>query len=72
MVHRPFKNDFKIIIDANLIKNFLILSQDVEIAQKISGPDTRSLQGNTNRKKGPVIGKDIIKIPKRIQKLQRK
>ena len=68
MVGIPSKNDFKLFINAGMIKNFPITSRAIEITQEIFGPDIGSLQGKDTKNKGPVINQDMITISRRLKK----
>ena len=50
----------------NLIKNNLVTTQDVDIAQKIFGEDVGALKGKSTRSKHIPVVKDTIEIPREL------
>jgi hypothetical protein len=55
----------------NSIKNNPVTTEDVEIAEKIFGPDIPSLKGKTTRRKPVPVVEDYIDIPKELVSAQR-
>ena len=62
----PSISDFKAIIRINAIKNNPVTIKDVEIAEKIFGPDIGSIKGKTTRQKPNEAVEDYVQIPKAI------
>ena len=56
-------DNFKKVLQQNLIKNCPVTLEDVEIAEDIFGPDISSLKGQSTRKKPPVVVNDQMEIP---------
>jgi len=54
---------FKQLLRQNIIQDCPVTVKDVNIAEKIFGPDIGSLKGKTTRKKPPVVRNDDIEIP---------
>jgi hypothetical protein len=50
----------------NIIQNCPVTVEDVNIADKIFGPDMSSLKGKSTRRKPKPVRKDLIEIPKEI------
>jgi hypothetical protein len=53
----------KAIIRMNTIKNNLVTTEDINITEKMFGPDTSSLKGKTTHPKPVPVVKDYIEIP---------
>ncbi len=62
----PSINDLKAIIQINAIKNNPVTTEDVDIAQKIFGPNIATLKGKTTRCTPVPIIEDRIKIPREL------
>ena len=62
----PSINDLKAIIQMNAIKNNPVTTEDVDIAQKIFGPNIATLKGKTTRRTPVPIIEDRIKIPREL------
>jgi hypothetical protein len=60
----PSIKDFKAIIMMNAIDNNSVTTEDINLAEKIFGPDIGSLKGNTTRTKPLHVANDYIEIPK--------
>jgi hypothetical protein len=54
----------------NSIKNNPVTTEDIEIAEKIFGPDIPSLKGKTTRRKPVPVIEDYIDIPKELVSAQ--
>ena len=67
-VGTPTTRNFKFILRQNLIRNCPVTVEDVNIAEKIYGPDVGSLKGKTTRQKPKPVTRDIISIPKALVK----
>ena len=59
----PTVADLKAIIRMNCIKNNPITIEDVNIAEKVFGPDIGSLKGKSTRRKPIPVVQDVIEIP---------
>ena len=57
-VGAPTMENFKKMIQANMIRNNPITVEDVNIAEKIFGPDVSSLKGKSTRTKTKVVKED--------------
>ena len=64
----PTVGNFKHIMRQNIIKNCPVTVDDVNIAEKIYGPDIRSLKGKTTRHKPLRVKEDRVEIPPEILK----
>lgn len=62
----PSVHDFKAIIKSNQISNIPITIDDINIAEKIFGPDVGALKGKTTRQKPAPVVADYIEIPKEL------
>ena len=63
-IGRPTTNDFKRIIDQNLLPNCPVTTADVMAAEHIFGPDIGSLKGKTVRRRPrQARTNDVVKIP---------
>jgi Reverse transcriptase (RNA-dependent DNA polymerase) len=62
----PSVKDFKMIIVSNQIKNLPVTIEDINIAEKIFGPDIGSLKGKTTRRKPIPVVSDLIEVPREL------
>jgi len=62
----PSTNDMKALIRMNTIKNNPVTTTDIEIAEKIFGPDIASLKGKTTRRMPVPVVEDRIEIPREL------
>lgn len=62
----PSIQDIKAIIRMNLIKDNPITTEDVDLAERIFGPDVGALKGKTTRKKPVPVIDSYIDIPKEL------
>jgi Reverse transcriptase (RNA-dependent DNA polymerase) len=62
----PSLKDFKLIITSNMIKNIPITIEDINIAEKIFGPDVGALKGKTTRQKPAPVVNDYVEVPKEL------
>ena len=67
----PTVNDFKAIIRINAIKDNPVTTEDIELAEKIFGPDIGTLKGKTTRRKPLPVVSDYIEIPQELVNAQR-
>jgi hypothetical protein len=58
--------DFKAILRMDLIANNPVMTEDIEIAEEIFGPDIGSLKGKTTKKKPNLVVNDYIDIPQEL------
>ena len=68
----PSIKDFKTALTANFIANCPVTSEEVDLAEKIFGPDTGSLKGKTTRTKPAPVVSDYISIPLELVEAQKK
>ncbi|KAI2501816.1 Reverse transcriptase (RNA-dependent DNA polymerase) [Fragilaria crotonensis] len=62
----PSINDFKAMLQMNILTNNPVTTDDIKIAKKIFGPDIGAFKGKgTQRKLAPVVN-DYIEIPKEL------
>jgi hypothetical protein len=66
IVGTPTMNNFKSLLQMNIIQNCPVTVKDVNIADKIFGPDMSSLKGKSTRRKPKPVRRDLIEIPKEI------
>lgn len=62
----PSLADFKAIMRMNCIVNNPVTIEDINIAEKIYGPDIGSLKGKTTRQKPAPVVSDYIEIPRQL------
>ena len=62
----PSINDFKAILRMNMISNNPVTTEDINVAERIFGPDIGALKGKTTRKKPIKVIDDHIEIPKEL------
>ena len=63
----PTVENFKHILRQHIIKNCPVTVEDVNIAEKIFGPDIGALKGKTTRKQPPRVKSDLVEIPPEIK-----
>ena len=63
--------DFKIMVKNNMLMNCAINEKDIDIAEKIFGPDIHGLKGKTVRKNSVPVVEDYVQVPKEILKLHK-
>jgi hypothetical protein len=66
IVGTPAMNNFKPLLQMNVIQNFPVTVEDVNISESIFGPDMSSLKGKSTRRKPKPVRSDLIEIPKEI------
>jgi hypothetical protein len=66
IVGTPTMENFKLLLQMNVIKNCPVTVEDIHIAEKICGPDVSSLKGKSTRRKPKPVRKDLIKIPEEL------
>jgi hypothetical protein len=57
-------NNFKSLLRMSVIQNCPVTAEDVNISEKIFGPDMSSLKGKSTRRKRKPVRSDLIEIPK--------
>jgi hypothetical protein len=57
-------NQFKSLLRMNVIQNCSLTVEDVNISEKIFGPDMSSFKGKSTRRKPKPVRSDLIEIPK--------
>jgi hypothetical protein len=50
----------------NAIRNCPVMAEDVNIAEKIFGPDMSSLKGKSTRQKATPVWEDTVEIPEEL------
>lgn len=68
----PTTKDLKSMLKMNLIKDSEIKSEDVNLAEKVFGPDVGTLKGKTTQTTSPPIKSQVIKMPDELLKFQEK
>ncbi len=66
IVGTPTVDNFKSLLRMNVIKNCPVTVEDVNISEKIFGPDMSSLKGKSTRRKPKPVRQDLIEIPKEL------
>jgi hypothetical protein len=66
IVGTPTMNNFKSLLRMNVIQNFPVTVEDVNISEKIFGPDMSSLKGKSTRRKPKPVRSNLIEITKEI------
>ena len=59
-VGAPTLQNLKTVIRQNIIHNFLVRVEDIEIAEKIFGPDVSTLKVKTTRQRPKVVVNNFI------------
>ena len=62
-VGAPTVENFKHMLRSNIIKDCPVTERDVNIAEKIFGPDIGALKGRTTRRKPSAVKEDQIQVP---------
>jgi hypothetical protein len=66
IVGTPTIETFKTLLKMNAIRNCPVTTEDVNIAEKIFGPDMSSLKGKSTRRKSTPVREDTVKIPEEL------
>jgi hypothetical protein len=66
IVGTPTIETFKTLLKMNAIRNCPVTMEDVNIAEKIFGPDMSSLKGKPTRRKSTPVREDTVKIPEEL------
>ncbi len=64
MVASPTKCNFQSMVRLNLLKDCLVIHDNVTNAHKIFGPDLATIRGETVQKKPEWVDTDYVEIPK--------
>jgi hypothetical protein len=67
LVGAPTIENFKHILHVGGIRNCDLTPQDVEIAEKIFGPDVSTLKGKSTRRKPKIVRYDVIAVPRELK-----
>ena len=62
----PSVQDLKAVLRMNLISNNPVTTEDIEMAERIFGPDIGSLKGKTVRRKPAQVVNDNIEVPREL------
>jgi hypothetical protein len=65
IVGSPTIETFKTLLKMNAIRNCPVMTEDVNIAEKIFGPDMSSLKGKSTRQKSTPVREDTVEIPRK-------
>jgi hypothetical protein len=63
----PTIENLKHLLRQNLVKNCPITPADLDVAEKIYGPDIGKLKGKTTRKAPPRVKDDLVEIPRELK-----
>jgi hypothetical protein len=66
----PTVDDLKAMIRMNLIKNNEVTTTDVNLAEKIFGPDIGAIKGKTTRSKPTPVTSNLVEIPDELLNIQ--
>ncbi|WP_288992819.1 polyprotein of Ty1/Copia retrotransposon [uncultured Marinobacter sp.] len=66
IVGTPTVENFKSLLRMNVIKNCPVTVEDINISEKIFGPDMSCLKGKSTRRKPKPVRQDLIEIPKEL------
>jgi hypothetical protein len=66
----PTVDDLKAMIRMNLIKNNVVITEDVNLAMKAYGPDISSIKGKTTRQKPTAVENNTVEIPEELLEIQ--
>ena len=67
----PTVQDLKALIQMNTIQNCPVTGEDVDLAQKIFGPDIASVKGKTTRQKPTPVRTHVVQLPPELKTTQR-
>jgi hypothetical protein len=62
----PSINDFKAMLRMNMISNNPVTTEDINVAERIFGPDIGTLKGKTTRQNPVQVIDDLLEIPKEV------
>ncbi|MGC8547339.1 MAG: hypothetical protein ACP5MU_06790 [Thermoplasmata archaeon] len=68
----PTIENFKTILRQNIIQNCPVTLADVDLAEKIFGPDIGTLKGKTTRKAPPRVKEDLVEVPPELKEKHKK
>ncbi|MGC9237634.1 MAG: hypothetical protein ACP5GF_12175 [Thiomonas sp.] len=63
----PTIENLKHLLRANIIQNCPVTPADVDLAEKIFGPDIGTLKGKTTRKPPPRVKDDVVEVPRELK-----
>ncbi|MGC9176786.1 MAG: hypothetical protein ACP5F1_06910, partial [Thermoplasmata archaeon] len=66
----PTVENFINILRQNIIQNCPVTPADVDLAEKIFGPDIGTLKGKTTRKAPPRVKEDLVEVPPQLKEKQ--
>eukprot|EP00957_Ditylum_brightwellii_P102246 7794328-Ditylum_brightwellii.AAC.1 len=66
MLAYPSDIDFKTVVKSNMLKNFSVKAEDIDMANKIYRPSVASLKGRTTHKKGETVVTDYTEVPRNV------
>ena len=66
----PTATELKAMLRMNLIKDCEVKTEDVNLAEKVYGPDVGAIKGKSTRVKPTPVTSEIIEIPDELLKLQ--
>ena len=66
MMGCPTIQNFKHILRQNIIMNCPVTTEDIDNADKIFGPDIRTMKGKTTRQSPMPVKKDEVQVPKEL------
>jgi hypothetical protein len=66
IVGTPTMENSKLLLQMNVIKNCPVTVEDINITEKLFGPDMSSLKGKSTRCKPKPVRKELIKIPEKL------
>ena len=66
----PSTTDLKAMIRMNLIRNNQVTNADIDLAEKIFGPDVATIKGKATRRKPIPVVEDLIDIPDELISVQ--
>ena len=67
----PTIKNYKGIIRSNMIRNCPVTIEDIDLAEKIFGPDVAYIKGKTTRSKPKIVKSDQIEIPPEMKETAR-
>jgi hypothetical protein len=66
----PRVDNLKVMIRMNLIKNNVVMTNDVTLATKAYGPDVGAIEGKTTRSKPTPVTSIIVETPDELLEVQ--